>query len=111
MDLLIETARHDPQTTLEMAKLLLNTVEKHLQNEEAANQLLGWDLYDLLSIDDVLPSLVEELKWDDRLARQLFQRAYVNRAPGKDSERLWSPGREGAAAETAGVAGLQSPPP
>ena len=79
MDLLVETARRDPQTALEMAKLLLNTAEEHLQNEEAANQLLGWDLYDLLSSDDMLPLLVEELKWDDRLARQLFQSAYVDR--------------------------------
>ena len=79
MDLLVETARRDPQTALEMAKLLLNTAEEHLQDEEAANQLLGWDLYDLLSSDDMLPLLVEELKWDDRLARQLFQSAYVDR--------------------------------
>ena len=79
MDLLVETGRRDPQTALEMAKLLLNTAEEHLQNEEAANQLLGWDLYDLLSSDDMLPLLVEELKWDDRLARQLFQSAYVDR--------------------------------
>ena len=81
-DLLIATfpeAASDPQTALEMAKLLLNTAEEHLQNEEAANQLLGWDLYDLLSSDDMLPLLVEELKWDDRLARQLFQSAYVDR--------------------------------
>ena len=79
MDLLVETAQRDPQTALEMAKLLLNTAEEHLQNEEAASQLLGWDLYDLLASDDMLPLLVEELKWDDRLARQLFQSAYVGR--------------------------------
>ena len=79
MDLLVETGRRDPQTALEMAKLLLNTAEEHLQNEEAANQLLGWDLYDLLASDDMLPLPVEELKWDDRLARQLFQSAYVDR--------------------------------
>ncbi|OUN08666.1 hypothetical protein B5G43_00845 [Flavonifractor sp. An92] len=77
MDLLVETAQHDPQTALEMAKLLLNTAEEHLQNEEAANQLLGWDLYDLLASDDMLPLLVKELKYDDRLACQLFQSAYV----------------------------------
>lgn len=78
MDLLVETARRDPQTALEMAKLLLNTAEEHLQNEEAANQLLGWDLYDLLVSDDMLQLLVKELKWDDRLARQLFRSAYVD---------------------------------
>ena len=79
MDLLVETGRRAPQTSLEMAKLLLNMAEEHLQNEEVANQLLGWDLYDLLASDDILPLLVEELKWDDRLARQLFQSAYVDR--------------------------------
>ena len=79
MDLLVETGRRDPQTALEMVKLLLNTAEEHLQNEEAANQLLGWDLYDLLVSDDMLPLLVEKLKQDDRLARQLFQSAYVDR--------------------------------
>ena len=77
MDLLVEAARRDPQTALEMAKLLLNTAEEHLQNEEAANQLLGH--HDLLVSDDMLPLLVQELKWDDRLARQLFQSAYVDR--------------------------------
>lgn len=79
MDLLVETGRRDPQTALEMVKLLLNTAEAHLQDEEAANQLLGWDMYDLLVSDDMLPLLVEELKQDDRLARQLFQSAYVDR--------------------------------
>ena len=79
MDLLLQTGQCDPQTALEMAKLLLNTAEDHLQDKEAANQLLGWDLYDLLVSDDMLPLLVEELKWDDRLARQLFQSAYVDR--------------------------------
>ena len=53
--------------------------KEHLQEKEAANQLLGWDLYELLVSDDMLPLLVEELKWDDRLARQLFQSAYVDR--------------------------------
>lgn len=40
MDLLVETARRDPWTALDMTKLLLNTAEEHLQNEEAADQLL-----------------------------------------------------------------------
>ena len=77
MDFLMETGQRDPQTALEMVKLLLNTAEGHLQNEEAANQLLGWDLYDLLVSDHMLPLLVEDLKQDDRLARQLFQSAYA----------------------------------
>ena len=80
MDLLVGTARRDPQAALEMAKLLLNTAEEHLQNEETANQLLGWDMHDLLVSDDMLPLLVEELKYDDRLACQLFQSAYVDQS-------------------------------
>ena len=40
---------------------------------------MGWDLYDLLVSDEILPLLVEELKWDDRLAFQLFQSACVDR--------------------------------
>ena len=79
MDLLEETRRRDPETALRMAKLLLDTAEAHLRSEEAARQLLGWDLYDLLVDDGMLPLLVETLKTDDRLARQLFQSAYVDR--------------------------------
>lgn len=79
MDLLVETGQREPETALEMAKLLLNTAEEHLQDKEVASQLLNWDMYDLLVSDDMLPLLVEELKWDDRLARQLFQSAYVDR--------------------------------
>lgn len=79
MDLLEETRRRDPETALRMAKLLLDTAEAHLRSEEAAQQLLGWDLYDLLVDDGMLPLLVETLKTDDRLARQLFQSAYVDR--------------------------------
>ena len=79
MDLLLETGRREPETALEMVKLLLNTAEEHLQDQEAANQLLGWDMYDLLVSDDMLPLLVGELAYDDRLAHQLFQSAYVDR--------------------------------
>ena len=79
MDLLVETGRREPETALEMAKLLLNTAEEHLQDKEVASQLLNWDMYELLFSDDILPLLVEELKQDDRLAHQHFQRAYVDR--------------------------------
>lgn len=75
MDSLLETGWCKPETALEMVKLLLNTAEEHLQDQEAANQLLGGDMHDLLVSDDML--LVGELKYDDRLARQLFQSAYV----------------------------------
>lgn len=77
MDLLVETGQREPETALEMVKLLLNTAEEHLQDKEVASQLLNWDMYDLLVSDDMLPLLVEELKYDDRLACQLFQSAYV----------------------------------
>ena len=77
MDLLVETGQREPETALEMAKLLLSTAEEHLQDKEVASQLLNWDMYDLLVSNDMLPLLVEELKYDDRLACQLFQSAYV----------------------------------
>ena len=77
MDLLVETGQRDPETALQMVILLLNTAEKHLKNKKVANQLLGWDMYDLLNSDNMLPLLVEELKKNDRLACQLFQSAYV----------------------------------
>ena len=72
LDLLVEAVQRDPQAALEMAKLLLNTAEEHLQNKEAASQLLGWDMHDLLVNDDMLPLLAEELEQDDRLARQVL---------------------------------------
>ena len=40
---------------------------------------MGWDMYDLLAGDDILPLLVRELEHDDRLAHQLVQSAYVDR--------------------------------
>ena len=79
MDLLSETGHREPEAALKMVKLLLNTAEEHLQDKEAANQLLGWDMHDLLVSDDMLPLLVRELDYDDRLAHQLFQSAYVDR--------------------------------
>ena len=83
MDLLVETGQREPETALEMVKLLLNTAEEHLQDKEIASQLLNWDMYDLLVSDDMLPLLVEELKYDDQLACQLFQSAYVGQPQEK----------------------------
>ena len=83
MDLLVETSQREPETALEMVKLLLNTAEEHLQDKEIASQLLNWDMYDLLVSDDMLPLLVEELKYDDQLACQLFQSAYVDQPQEK----------------------------
>lgn len=79
MDLLVETGRQDPETALRMVELLLSTAEGHLQEPEAANQLLGWDMSDLLVSEEMLPLLVRELRKNGRLARQLFQSAYVGR--------------------------------
>ena len=79
MDILLEVCKHNPQAAIEMAKLLLNTAEPHLQDEDVAYQLLGWDMYDLLVNEEMLPLFVEELKYDDRLSHQLFQSAYVDR--------------------------------
>ena len=79
MDLLVETGRQDPDTALRMVELLLSTAEGHLQEPEAAYQLLGWDMSDLLVSEEMLPLLVREVKENGRLARQLFQSAYVGR--------------------------------
>ena len=40
---------------------------------------MGWDMEDVLQNDRVLPLVVEQLEWDDRFGRQLFQSAYVGR--------------------------------
>lgn len=59
-------------------KLLLDTAEEHLQETEAAEQLLGNDLYDFCQNESIQPKLLAQLKQDDRLARQLFQSAYAD---------------------------------
>lgn len=76
-DLLCETGDRDPEAAVRMMKLLLDTAESHLQEPEVAKQLLGWDLYDVCQNQWVQPPLLKQLKKDDRLARQLFQSAYV----------------------------------
>ena len=82
-DFLAETAEHNPETAIQMMKLLLDTAESHLQNPEVAEFLLGNELYDLCLSGYVRPRLLEHLKSDDRLARQLFQSAYVD-SPQED---------------------------
>lgn len=77
MDLLLAVAEKDPDTAIAMMELLLNTAEAHLQQEDTARQLLGWDCYDLLLREEVQDRLVAELGWNDRLARLLFQSAYI----------------------------------
>ena len=76
-DLLLGTGRRDPETAIQMMKLLLNTAERHLRKTGAAEQLLGNDLHDFCLERSVHPSLLAQLKQDTRLACQLFQSAYV----------------------------------
>lgn len=82
-DFLVETAEHNPETAIQMMKLLLDTAESHLQNPEVADFLLGNELYDLCLSGYICPRLLDHLKSDDRLARQLFQSAYVD-SPQED---------------------------
>ena len=79
-ELLYETGDSDPQTAVQMMKLLLDTAESHLQEPEVAEQLLGCDMYDLCLNQFVQAPLLKQLKHDDRLAQQLFQSAYVGDA-------------------------------
>ena len=82
-EFLVKTAEHDPETAIQMMKLLLDTAERHLQNPEVAEFLLGNELYDLCLSGYIRPRLLKHLKSDDRLARQLFQSAYVD-SPQED---------------------------
>ena len=77
MDVLLGVSEYDPHTAIRMMQLLLDTAEEQLTKREVAEQLFSWDLHDLLLSEDIQRLLLEELKWDDRLASQLFQSAYV----------------------------------
>ena len=79
-DLLSETGEKDPKAAIRMVRLLLDTVGEKLKDPEVAQQLLGWDMEDLLQDQFVQSPLIQMLKSDDGLARQLFQSAYVGRA-------------------------------
>ena len=76
-DLLCEIGDSDPQTAVQMMKLLLDTAESHLQEPEVAEQLLGCDMYDLCHSQFVQVPLLKQLRQDERLSQQLFQSAYV----------------------------------
>ena len=56
-----------------MMKLLLDTVGDKLQEKEVAYQFLGWDMDSLLRDQFVQGPLLQRLKTDDYLARQIFQ--------------------------------------
>ena len=77
MDVLLGVSEYDPHTAIRMMPLLLDTAEEQLTKKGVAEQLFSWDLHDLLIKDDMQPLLLEELKWDDHFASQLFQSAYV----------------------------------
>lgn len=79
-DLLTKTGEADPEAAIDMMKLLLDMVGDKLQEREVANQFLGWDMDGLLQDQFVQSQLMQMLKSDDGLARQLFQSAYVGRA-------------------------------
>lgn len=79
-DLLSKTGEKDPKAAISMMRLLLDTVGEKLKDPEVAQQLLGWDMEDLLQDQFVQSQLMQMLKSDDGLARQLFQSAYVGRA-------------------------------
>ena len=72
-DLLSETGEKDPEAAIDMMKLLLDTVGDKLQEREVAYQFLGGDMDGLLRDQFVQGPLLQRLKTDDHLARQIFQ--------------------------------------
>lgn len=62
---------------IQMIKFLLDTANRHLQEPETAEQLLGNDLYELCRTQVAQPKLLAQLKADEHLVRQLFQSAYA----------------------------------
>lgn len=83
VELLDKIGDQNPDMAIRMMKLLLDTAERHLQERNVAEQLLGNDLYDLCRDCSVQQKLLMYLKQDDRLARQLFRSAYVG-SPQED---------------------------
>ena len=77
MELLGKVGEWKPEVGIQMMKLLLDTAERHLQEPETAEQLLGNDLYELCRNQAVQPKLLAQLKADEHLVRQLFQSAYA----------------------------------
>ena len=73
MDLLNAVGEKNPESAIDMMKLLLDTVGDKLQEKEVAYQFLGWDMDGLLRDQFVQGPLLQRLKTDDRLAKQIFQ--------------------------------------
>lgn len=103
MDVLLDTEEQNPDMALSMMELLLDTANDHLQNPEAAEQLLGGDCYDLLHRPAIIDRLAERLVWDDHLARQLFQSAYVGPPQEDLLEELEERGHTALAARLRGL--------
>lgn len=76
-ELLGKVGERKPEVGIQMMKFLLDTAERHLLEPEAAEQLLGNDLYELCRNQAVQPKLLAQLKADEHLVRQLFQSAYA----------------------------------
>ena len=77
MELLGKVGSWKPEVGIQMMRFLLDTAECHLQEPEAAEQLLENDLYELCRNQAVQPKLLAQLKVDEHLVRQLFQSAYA----------------------------------
>lgn len=77
-DLLTEVGEQDPEAAIDMMKLLLDIVGDRLQDREVAEQLLVWDMDGLLRSPAVQEQLLQRLKQDDILARQIFQSACLD---------------------------------
>ena len=75
MELLGKVVERKPEMGIQMMKFLLDTAESHLQEPEAAEQLLENDLCELCRNQAVQPKLLAQLKTDEYLAHQLFQSA------------------------------------
>lgn len=73
MDLLNAVEEKGPESAIDMMKLLLDTVGDKLQEKEVAYQFLGWDMDSLLRDQFVQGPLLQRLKTDDRLAKQIFR--------------------------------------
>ena len=75
--LLLEVSDQDPNIAIDMVALLLNTAGEKLKYPAVAQQLLGRDIEDPLLDFFVQEPLLQRLKTDNRLAKQLFQSAYT----------------------------------
>ncbi len=83
MDVICETGEDDPQTAVQMMRLLLDLVGDRLQEPQWAQEILGGSLYDACMERSIQGVLLREMDGDDRLARQIFLSAYWD-YPQKD---------------------------